>query len=388
MMKGNRVMDFQLSEDQKLLRDTARKISLKEFAPRAADIDEREEFPWDNKKILEKHGMLGINCPEAYGGAGAGLLSLVLVIEEVARVCASTAHILAAQGLVTDTLSRMGTHEQKSKWLIPLADGTVLGGTAITEPEAGSDVSGIKTTAVKKRGGYVINGNKRFITHGSTGDIFTVVTSTEKAKAHEGITLFVITSDAPGFVRGKKEKKMGLRGSDTTDLIFEDCLVRDENMIGGRGEGFRILMDVLNHSRPSIAAEAVGIAQGALDAVLEYSKNRMQFGQPLAEFQGLQWMMAEMALKIELARTLNYRTCSTIDNEPEAPEIPKLAAMSKWFASDTAIQVTTDAIQMFGGYGYVRDYPLERMMRDAKATQIYEGTNQICRNIVVKQIQG
>ncbi len=379
-------MDFQLSEDQKLLKRTFRKISLNEFAPRAAEIDEREEFPWANKEILEGQGVFGINCPEAYGGTGAGLLSLALVIEEVARVCASTAHIIAANALVTDTLTRMGTHEQKVKWLRPLAEGSVLGGTAITEPEAGSDVSSIKTAAVKKKGGYIINGNKRFITHGSTGDIFTVVTCTDKAKAHEGITLFVITSDTPGFVRGKKEKKMGLRGSDTTDLIFEDCMVPEENMIGGLGEGFKILMDLLNHSRPSIAAEALGIAQGALDAVLRYSKERVQFGQPLSEFQGLQWMITDMALKVELARTLLYRICSIIDNEPDSPEIPKLAAMTKWYASDTAMQVTTDAVQVFGGYGYVKEYPVERMMRDAKVTQIYEGTNQICRNIVIRQL--
>jgi len=381
-------MDFQLSEDQKLIKETIRRISLNEFAPRAAEIDEREEFPWDNKKILKEHGLFGINCPEKYGGTGAGLLSLALVIEEVARVCASTAHIIAAQALVTDTLTRVGTHEQKLKWLKPLAKGSVLGGTAITEPEAGSDVSSIETTAVKKYEGYIINGNKRFITHGSTGHIFTVVTCTDKAKAHEGITLFVVTSDTPGFVRGKKEKKMGLRGSDTTDLIFEDCFVPVENMIGGLGEGFKILMDLLNHSRPSIAAEAVGIAQGALDAVLEYSKDRIQFGKPLSEFQGLQWVMAEMALKVELARTLLYCTCSIVDNEPESAEIPKLAAMTKWFASDTAMQVTTDAVQIFGGYGYVKEYPVERMMRDAKVTQIYEGTNQICRNIVIRQLLG
>jgi alkylation response protein AidB-like acyl-CoA dehydrogenase len=326
-------MDFKLSEDQKLLKETFRKISLNEFAPRAAEIDEREEFPWDNKEILEEQGVFGINCPEAYGGTGAGLLSLALVIEEVARVCASTAHIIAANALVTDTLTRMGTHEQKVKWLKPLAKGSVLGGTAITEPEAGSDVSSIKTTAVKKNGGYIINGNKRFITHGSTGDIFTVVTCTDRAKAHEGITLFVVTSDTPGFVCGKKEKKMGLRGSDTTDLVFEDCMVPEENMIGGLGEGFKILMDLLNHSRPSIAAEAVGIAQGALDAALEYSKDRVQFGQPLSQFQGLQWMITDMALKVELARTLLYRICAIVDNEADSPEIPKLAAMTKWFAS-------------------------------------------------------
>jgi alkylation response protein AidB-like acyl-CoA dehydrogenase len=381
-------MDFELSEDQKLLKETFRKISLNEFAPRAAEIDEREEFPWDNKEILEEQGVFGINCPEAYGGTGAGLLSLALVIEEVARVCASTAHIIAANALVTDTLTRMGTHEQKVKWLKPLAKGSVLGGTAITEPEAGSDVSSIKTTAVKKNGGYIINGNKRFITHGSTGDIFTVVTCTDRAKAHEGITLFVVTSDTPGFVCGKKEKKMGLRGSDTTDLVFEDCMVPEENMIGGLGEGFKILMDLLNHSRPSIAAEAVGIAQGALDAALEYSKDRVQFGQPLSQFQGLQWMITDMALKVELARTLLYRICAIVDNEADSPEIPKLAAMTKWFASDTAMQVTTDAVQIFGGYGYVKEYPVERMMRDAKVTQIYEGTNQICRNIVFRQLLG
>lgn len=379
-------MDFRLSQEQLLLKDTMRKISLNEFAPRAAEIDEQERFPWENKKILEEHGIFGIQCPEQYGGAGPGMLTLAIAIEEVARVCASTAHIITTQAMSTDALILRGSHEQKQKWLVPMAKGSVLGACVITEPEAGSDVAGIKTTAKEKNGGYLIDGHKRFITNGGVAEIFNLIVYTDKEAGHKGISLFMVTKDTPGFSVGKKEKKLGLRGSNTTDLIFEDCFVPEGNRIGLPGEGFNILMKMFNYSRPSVAAQAVGISQGALDAALNYSKERVQFGKTLSEFQGLQWMIAEMALKVELARTMLYRTCSTIDNEPDSADIPRLASMSKWFASDTAMQVTTDAVQFFGGYGCSKEYPVERMMRDAKITQIYEGTNQIQRIIVSKQL--
>ena len=380
-------MDFQLSEEQKLLKDTIRKISLNEFAPRSAEIDEKEEFPWDNKKILEEHGILGLNCPQEYGGVGADRLSIAITIEEVARICASTAHMISTQAIVTDVLIFGSSHEQKLKWLKPMAEGSKVGALAITEPDAGSDVTGIKATATKGKGeGYVINGHKRFITHGSSAETVIVVAYTDKAKGHNGISLFLVNEENPGFIRGNKESKLGLRGSDTTDLIFEDCFVPEENRIGMPGGGFKILMQCLNYSRPSVAAEAVGISQGALDVAVDYSKSRIAFGKPLSEFQGLQWMMAEMALKVELARTLLYRTSSVLDNEPDSKELPRLAAMAKWFASDVAMEVTTSAVQILGGYGYCKDYPVERMMRDAKITQIYEGTNEICRIIVAKQI--
>jgi len=268
----------------------------------------------------------------------------------------------------------------------PMAEGASLGACAITEPGAGSDVTSILTTATAKDGGYVINGNKIFITNGGVSDIITVVTYTDKAKGHRGISMFVVTKDTPGFSVGKEEKKMGIRGSDTRELIFEDCYVPEENLLGGPGEGFKILMKTFNYTRPGVAAQALGIAQGALDAVVDYCKERVQFGRALSEFQGLQWMMAEMALKIELGRTMIYRVCSTIDSEPDSKDIPHLASMAKWFASDSAMAVTTDAVQMLGGYGYSREYPVERMMRDAKITQIYEGTNQVQRIIIANSL--
>jgi len=379
-------MDFELSEEQLILRDTVRKICLNEFAPRAAQIDEKEEFPWENKKVLEENGLLGIQVPEEYGGAGAGMLSLAIVIEEVARVCASTSVILTTQALATDPLIIGGNHAQKLKWLKPMAEGSVLGACAITEPAAGSDVTSINTTAVRKSGGYLINGTKIFITNGGVSDIITVVAYTDKAKGHKGISMFVVPKGTPGFSVGKEEKKLGIRGSDTRELIFEDCFVPQENILGNPGEGFKILMKTFNYTRPGVAAQALGIAQGAMDQVISYSKERTQFGKRIAEFQGVQWMIAEMALKIELARTLIYRVCSIIDNEADSRDIPKLASMAKWYASDTAMQVATDAVQLFGGYGYSREYPLERMMRDAKITQIYEGTNQIQRVIIANQL--
>ena len=379
-------MDFELSEEQLILRNTVRKICLNEFAPRAAEIDQKEEFPWRNKKVLEENGLLGIQVPEEYGGAGAGMLSLAIVIEEVARVCASTSVILTTQALATDPLIIGGNHAQKLKWLKPMAEGSVLGACAITEPAAGSDVTSINTTAVRKSGGYLINGTKIFITNGGVSDIITVVAYTDKAKGHKGISMFVVPKGTPGFSVGKEEKKLGIRGSDTRELILEDCFVPEENILGKPGEGFKILMKTFNYTRPGVAAQALGIAQGAMDEVLKYCKERIQFGKRITDFQGVQWVIAEMALRIELARTMIYRVCSTIDNEPESRDIPRLASMAKWYASDTAMQITTDAVQLFGGYGYSREYPVERMMRDAKITQIYEGTNQIQRAIIANQL--
>ncbi len=379
-------MDFRLNEEQTLLKDTVRKIALNEFRPRAAEIDQREEFPWENKKILEENGLLGINIPEEYGGAGAGMVALALVIEEVASVCASTSVILTTQALATDPLLIGGNHEQKERWLRPLAEGTALGACAITEPGAGSDVSGMRTTATARECGYEISGNKIFITNGGVADIVTVVAYTDRAKANKGISLFVIPKSTPGFSCGKEEKKMGIRGSDTRELIFENCFAPPENLIGEPGAGFKILMKTFNYTRPAVGAQAVGIARGAMDEAVSYCRERTQFGKALTEFQGLQWMIAEMALKIELARNMVHKACTLVDLEPESREIPKLAAMAKWYASDTAMEVTTAAVQLFGGYGFIREYPVERMMRDAKITQIYEGTNQIQRVIVANHL--
>jgi len=375
-----------LSEEQQMLRDMVRKIAENEFKPKAAEIDQKEEFPWENKRILEENGLLGIQVPEVYGGAGAGMVSLAIVVEEIARVCASTSVILTTQALATDPLLIAGNHEQKMKWLKPMAEGSVLGACAITEPGAGSDVTAIRTVAAPKDKGYVLNGTKIFITDGGVSDIVTVVAFTDKSKGHKGMSMLVVPKGTPGFSVGKEEKKLGIRGSDTRELIFEECFVPEENLIASIGDGFKILMKTFNYTRPAVGAQALGIAQGALDAVLEYVKGRMQFGRSIAEFQGVQWMLAEMALKIELARTMIYRVCGTIDNLPASKDIPRLASMAKWFASDTAMQVTTDAVQLFGGYGYSREYPVERMMRDAKITQIYEGTNQVQRIIIANQM--
>lgn len=379
-------MDFSLPEDLVLLKNSVRKIALNEFAPRAAQVDSSEEFPWENKKILEENGLLGVHIPDEYGGSGAGMLAMAIVVEEIARVCASTSVIVTTQALATDPLLLAGSREQKEQWLRPMAEGTALGACAITEPGAGSDVTGIRTTATPKDGGYVLNGNKIFITHGGVARYITVVAYTDKELAHNGISLFVVPSDSPGLTIGKKEKKLGIRGSDTRELIFDDCFVPGSNLLGERGQGFHTLMKTFNYTRPLVAAQALGIAQGAFDEARKYLRQRIQFGKLLAAFQGLQWMLAEMALKIELARTMVYRVCSIIDNDPEAKEIKVLASMAKWFSSDTAMEVTTNTVQLLGGYGYTREFPVERMMRDAKITQIYEGTNQVQRMIIAREL--
>jgi alkylation response protein AidB-like acyl-CoA dehydrogenase len=314
------------------------------------------------------------------------MLAMAIVVEEVARVCASTSVMLTTQGLATDPILLGGTEEQKQRWLPPMASGQALGACAITEPGAGSDVTAIRTTAVPKDGGFLINGSKIFITNAGVGETVTVVAYTDKSKGHKGISLLVVPKGTPGLVVGKEEKKLGIRGSDTREVVFEDCFVPAENLIGQLNQGFYTLMRTFNYTRPLVAAQAVGIAQGALDQVLGYCRQRVQFGQPLASFQGLQWMMAEMALKVEMARTITWRVCSLIDDDPQSPEIKRLASMAKWAASDAAMQVTTDAVQLLGGYGYTRDFPLERMMRDAKITQIYEGTNQIQRVIITGEM--
>jgi len=379
-------MDFRLSDDQIMLRDTVRRIAVDNFAPRAAEIDEKEIFPEENFKILAENGLLGIQIPEEYGGAEAGMLSLILAVEEVARVCASTSVILTTQALASDPLLLAGTEAQKKSYLYRLASGQCLGSCAITEPGAGSDVSGMKTTAKKVDGGYLLNGSKIFITNGGVSEITTVLAYTDKEKGNKGISMLIVEKGDKGFSVGKEEHKMGIHGSDTRELIFEDVFLPEERLLGGAGNGFKVLMQTFNYTRPAVGAQALGIAQGALDAVISYAKERVQFGKTLASFQGIQWMIAEMALGVETARTMVYRAASTIDNDPDSPDIPKIASMAKWYASDTAMKVTTDAVQIFGGYGYIREYPVERMMRDAKITQIYEGTNQVQRIIIANQI--
>ncbi len=379
-------MDFRLTEDQLMLRDTIRRIATEQFAPRAAEVDAKEEFPWENFKVLAENGLLGVNISEEYGGAGAGQLALLLVLEETAKACASTSVMLTNQGLSSEPFLIAGSEELKKKYLYRLASGQCPGAMAITEPNAGSDVAGMKTTAKKVDGGYLLNGSKIFITQGAVADIIVVVCYTDKSKGNKGMSMVVVEKGDKGFIVGRQEHKMGIRGSDTRELTFEDCFVPADRLIGAEGSGFKTLMNTFNYSRPNIAAQALGIAQGALDAAVAYAKERVQFGKSLASFQGMQWMLAEMALAVESARTLVYRAGAMIDSEPGSPEIPRICSMAKWLASDTAMKVTTDAVQIFGGYGYSREYPVERMMRDAKITQIYEGTNQVQRIIIANQM--
>ena len=379
-------MDFILSADQSMLRDTVRRIAEEKFAPLAAEIDEKETFPGESVKVLAENGLLGIQIPEEYGGAGAGMLAMVLAVEEIARVCASTSVILTTQALASDPFLLAGSEEQKKNYLYRLASGQCLGACGITEPGAGSDVTGMKTTAKKVDGGYILNGSKIFITNGGESDIITVLAYTDKEKGNRGISMLIVEKGDAGFSVGKKEHKLGLHGSDTRELVFEDVFLPKERLLGPEGQGFKTLMTTFNYTRPAVGGQALGIAQGALDVAIKYAKERVQFGKTLASFQGMQWMLAEMALSVETARSIVYRAASMIDTEPESADLPRIASMAKWYASDVAMKVTTDAVQVLGGYGYVREYPVERMMRDAKITQIYEGTNQIQRMIVAGQI--
>jgi len=380
-------MDFKLSEDQIMLRDTARRIATEQFAPKAAEIDRTEKFPMDNFKILAENGLLGIQVPEEYGGAGAGMLSLILTVEEIARVCAGTSVILTTQALTCDPILIGGTEEQKKAYLYRLASGQCLGATAITEPGAGSDVTGMKTLARKVDGGYILNGSKIFITNGGVSEIIVVLCYTNKETGNKGISMVLVEKGDKGFSVGKEEHKLGIHGSETRELVFEDIFLPEGRLVGGKeGIGFKVLMQTFNYTRPAVGAQAIGIAQGALELAINYAKERVQFGKSLASFQGIQWMISEMALGVETARTIVYRAASTIDAEPDSPDIPRISSMAKWYASDVAMKVTTDAVQIFGGYGYTREYPVERMMRDAKITQIYEGTNQVQRIIVAAQL--
>jgi alkylation response protein AidB-like acyl-CoA dehydrogenase len=343
-------------------------------------------FPWENFKVLSENGLLGVNIPEQYGGTNAGQLSMLLVLEEVARACGSTSVMLTNQGLASEPFLIAGDEEIKMKYLYRLATGECPGSMAITESNAGSDVAGMKTTANKVDGGYVLNGSKIFITQGGVAPFIVVVVYTDKSKGNKGMSIVVVEQGDKGFTVGRQEHKMGIRGSDTRELTFEDCFIPADRIIGPEGSGFKTLMNTFNFSRPNIAAQALGIAQGALDAAVGYAKERVQFGKTLASQQGIQWMLAEMALAVEASRTLVYRAGAMIDTEPKSPDIPRICSMAKWMASDTAMKVTTDAVQIFGGYGYTREYPVERMMRDAKITQIYEGTNQIQRVIIAGQM--
>ena len=378
-------MEYFLSEQQKTIKSLARRIAEEKILPVRAELDEREEFPWDIMKDLADSDMFRVFFPEEYEGLGGGCLDLCLVVEELSRVCSGVAVSYAATALGSIALLEYGTEEQKQKYLPDIAAGKRLAAFALTEPTAGSDASAIKTTAEKATGGYVLNGTKQFITNGGEAEIYTVIALTDKTRGARGASAFLVEKDTPGFSFGKKEKKMGIRASSTRELIFRNCLVAEENMIGREGMGFIMTMKVLDRSRPGIGAQAVGLAQGALEAAVDYAQQRIQFGHPIIALPVVQNMLADMAIQVEAARTLTYAVARTIDSG--AKNFTEESAMAKVFASDTAMKVTTEAVQILGGAGYMRDYPVEKMMRDAKITQIYEGTNEVLRGTIASELR-
>ncbi|MBU3933297.1 MAG: acyl-CoA dehydrogenase family protein [Candidatus Omnitrophica bacterium] len=377
-------MDYQLNEQQIMIRDLARQIAREKIKPRAAEYDEKEEFPWEIMKVLAKADLFGIYIEEKYGGTGGGVLELAIATEELSRACAGTAVCFAASALGTYPIILFGSEEQKKKYLPDLAGGKKLAAFALTEAQAGSDAGNIQTTARKEGDCYVLNGTKQWITNGGEAEIYTVIVMTDRNKGARGASAFIVEKDTPGFTFGKKEKKLGIRASATRELVFTDCKLPKENLIAREGMGFIVAMKTFDSSRPGVAAQAVGIAQGALDLAIEYARQRVQFGKPISSFQGIQFMLADMACEIEAARSLVYAACRHI--ESGAKNVAKESAMAKLFASDVCMKVTTDCVQIFGGYGYMRDYPIEKFMRDAKITQIYEGTNQIQRDIIARHL--
>jgi len=373
-------MDYLLTESQLMIRDLARKIAQEKIKPVAAQYDESEEFAWPVMKTLAESDLFGVYLPEAYGGLGGGILDMCLVTEELSRACGGIALGYAGTGLGTLPILLHGSEEQKKKYLPDIASGKRLAAFCITEAEAGSDAGSIKTTARKEGNKYILNGTKQWITNAGEAEIYTVIALTDKAKGVRGASAFIVEKGTKGMEFGKKEKKMGIRASATREVIFTDCEVPAENLISREGMGFIVAMKTLDTSRPGVAAQAVGIAQGALDCALDYSRTRVQFGAPISSFQAVQHMLADMGTQIEAARALAYSVARLVDSG--AKSVSKESAMAKLFASDVAMKVAVDAVQIMGGYGYMRDYPAEKFMRDAKITQIYEGTNQIQRNVI------
>ncbi|QAT39290.1 acyl-CoA dehydrogenase [Clostridium sp. JN-9] len=373
-------MDFQLTREQEFVQKMVREFAENEVKPIAADIDATERFPKETVEKMAKYGMMGIPFSKEYGGAGGDTLSYILAVEELSKVCASTGVILSAHtSLCASLLDKYGTEAQKQKYLIPLAKGEKLGAFGLTEPNAGTDAAGQQSLAVLKGDHYVLNGSKIFITNGGVADIFVVFAMTDRSKGVKGISGFILEKGMKGFSIGKVEDKMGIRASSTTELIFEDVEVPVENLVGKEGKGFGIAMSTLDGGRIGIAAQALGIAEGAFEEARDYMKERKQFGRPLSKFQGLSWMMADMDVEIESARYLVYKAaCNKDKGIPYTVD----AARAKLIAANVAMDVTTKAVQIFGGYGYTKDYPVERMMRDAKITEIYEGTSQVQKLVI------
>ncbi|HDR4737915.1 TPA: acyl-CoA dehydrogenase AcdA [Bacillus cereus] len=377
-------MHFKLSEEHEMIRKMVRDFAKNEVAPTAAERDEEERFDRAIFDQMAELGLTGIPWPEEYGGIGSDYLAYVIAIEELSRVCASTGVTLSAHtSLAGWPIFKFGTEEQKQTFLRPMAEGKKIGAYGLTEPGSGSDAGGMKTIAKRDGDHYVLNGSKIFITNGGIADIYVVFALTDPESKQRGTSAFIVESDAPGFSVGKKESKLGIRSSPTTEIMFEDCRIPVENLLGEEGQGFKIAMQTLDGGRNGIAAQAVGIAQGALDASVEYARERHQFGKPIAAQQGIGFKLADMATDVEAARLLTYQAAWL---ESEGLPYGKESAMSKVFAGDAAMKVTTEAVQVFGGYGYTKDYPVERYMRDAKITQIYEGTQEIQRLVISRML--
>ncbi|MEO0076141.1 MAG: acyl-CoA dehydrogenase family protein [candidate division WOR-3 bacterium] len=377
-------MNYFLTDEQKAIKEVARKLAEELVKPKRKELDEKGEFPYEIIKEFSKAGLLGIYIPEAYGGAGGGVFEMCLVVEEVSRICGGVGVCYAANGLAAYPIILSASEDQKKKILPKMASGEWIGAFGLTEPNAGSDASSIKTTAIRDGNEYILNGTKCFITNGEVADIYTIIASTNPERGGRGLSAFIVEKGTKGFSFGKHENKLGIRASVTCELIFQDCRIPAENRIGPEGTGFITAMRTFDRTRPGVGAQAVGIAQGALEAATEWTQQRVQFGAPISSLEGIQFRLAEMATKVEAARALVYAAARHADSG--AKDIAGFSSMAKFFASDVAMQVTTEAIQLFGGYGYMKDYPVEKMFRDAKITQIYEGTNEIQRLVIAREL--
>lgn len=373
-------MDYFFTEEQKMIKKLAGRIADEKIKPRRAELDEKEEFPWDIVEILAKSDLCGLFIPPKYGGFGGGCFENCLAVEELGRACIGVATTFAASGLGAYPILLYGSEEQKQKYLPDIASGRKLAAFGLTESTAGSDAAGIQTEARFDGEAYVLNGTKQWITNGGEAQVYTVIAMTDRTRGARGASAFILEKDDSGFSFGRKEKKMGIRCSSTRELIFDKCRIPKDRIIGREGMGFIVAMKTFDESRPGIGALSVGLAQGALDEAVRFARERVQFGKPIISFQAVQHMLADMATLTEAARALVYTVARYIDTKPK--DFSKASAMAKLFPSDVAMKVATDAVQIFGGHGYMRDYPVEKMMRDAKILQIYEGTNQIQRNII------
>jgi alkylation response protein AidB-like acyl-CoA dehydrogenase len=375
-----------LTEEQREIRELVRNLSRERIAPRAAEIDKAAEFPWDVVELFREHELFGVLYEEQHGGLGASALMTLVAIEEVSKVCATSGLIIAVQELGSLALKLAGTDEQKARFLPQLASGEWLAAYALTEPGSGSDSAAMRSEARREGDEYVVNGSKRFITNAGVAQLYTVFAKTDPAAGHDGISAFVVEADTPGFSIGRIEPKMGIKGSTTGEVFFDECRVPAANLLGAEGDGFRIAMRVLDRSRPGIGAQGLGLAQGATDYALDYAKSRETMGKPIAQHQLIAAKLADMETRCEAARGLLYKVGVMIDEGVDGPELTKASAQAKLFCTDTAMDVTTDAVQILGGYGYMQEYPVERMMRDAKITQIYEGTNEVQRLVIAREM--